>query len=96
VEQSVRGELLHSFYETFEPPWSGSIDAWANKYVSLPNNYAIPGQFTCPAYLVQPFADFLNKNVEQINLVSARQTFKSGFTDVLLPYINTTIGHHRQ
>lgn len=87
MEQSVKGEMLHSFFETFEPPWSGSIDAWANKYVSLPNNYAIPGQFHSPAYLVQPFADFLNRNVEQINLVSARQTFKSGFTDVLLPYI---------
>ena len=89
MDSLIEKNLLKSFQDGWQPPYSGSVHAWANENVSLPNNYAITGKFdvSISRYLIQPFDDLLNPKIRQVNLCAAIQTFKSGVSEVFLPYI---------
>ncbi len=80
-------ELLNqSCRQSFDLPWTGSAYQWADEYIDLPSYFAFQFNSELSPYLLQPFNDLINSEVEQINLCGARQTGKSLFADISIPY----------
>lgn len=91
MERKVKNALTQSFLDSFEAPWTGSIDSWAHEFVSLPSNYAVQGSFdaSISRYLFQPFQDLKDPDVVQVNCVAATQTGKTLISEIFLPWIIT-------
>jgi phage terminase large subunit GpA-like protein len=89
MEIDIRNDLLQSFTDSFETPYTGSVYEWANENVDLHANYAVTGRFNVyiSKYLIQPFEDLKNKSVHQVNLVAATQTGKTLVSELFVPYI---------
>lgn len=89
MEISVQAELLQSFSDALEPPFSGSVYEWASINVSLPTSYAVQGSFdiSISPYLIKPFHDLKDTYVSQVNLVGATQTGKTLVSEIFIPYV---------
>lgn len=80
-------ELLNqSCQRCFDLPWTGSAYQWADEYIDLPGYFAFQFNSELSPYLLAPFDDLLNPNVEQINLVGPRQVGKTMFAEIAIPF----------
>ena len=89
MDPKIKAELINSFVNSFEPPYTGSVDQWAHTYVELGANYAIMGKFDIDIskYLIEPFKDLRNNDITQINLIAATQTAKTLVSEIFIPFV---------
>jgi len=89
MEITYQKELLSSFVESFNPPFTGSVYQWCNQNVDLPQAYRYTGRFdvSLSPYLVQPFDDLLDPRVKMVNLIGATQIGKSLLAELYIPFI---------
>jgi len=85
---SIDREFLPSFLSGFTPPFSGSIDAWAEKHVTLTTAYRPPGRFSVDRspYMIEPFAALQDPFVRQCNIMAPPRSGKTLAAEIFLLY----------
>ena len=82
-------ELLDTFRQSFNSPYTGGFRKWCEEQIILPSAFAIPGKLdlSISPYLHEPMAAIDNPLIKQINLVMATQIGKTLVTELWFPYI---------
>jgi phage terminase large subunit GpA-like protein len=90
MNQAIADELIQTFTDGFQMPYTGSLIEWARENVILPDAYAIPGSLdlsTSP-YLIEPSKALLDGKYRMVNLIASTQTGKTMLgNEVFIPWI---------
>lgn len=79
LAETLKNDLLDTFSNQFDPPFSGSIAQWAEKYIDVQGDVGVTGPFKISnsPWLTEPLRALKDPKVEQINICSAVQTAKN-------------------
>jgi phage terminase large subunit GpA-like protein len=81
--------VLEAFSESFRPPDRMPIYEWANKYIYLPNMYAVPGPFHVEKsfYLKEPLVALQDPDIREVTIYKAVQTGGSLVSEIWVSWL---------
>lgn len=73
---------------SWTPPWDGEIWEFAEKYLSLPGGYAIPGPFRIQPsrWMMEIFRALKDDETKEVTAAISTQMGKSLMADIMVPY----------
>jgi phage terminase large subunit GpA-like protein len=88
VDKDLKEELLNTFRDSIQLPYTDGIIKWCEQNIVLPPAYATPGKLdlSISPYLHEPLRDLDDPTIKQVNLCMATQIGKSLLTEIAIPY----------